>query len=99
MPLKATNFKDKNNSAEVYICWWLPDGTQSLLTDCDQINIIILVLGKKTQVVLMHQSIPAAPIHPPSFAYLVSPGGGALANFFGPEARGFGYLGTTPLNF
>ena len=41
----------------------------------------------KIWMTLMHQSIPAAPIHPPpqdycgAFAPLVSPGGGAFANF------------------
>ena len=37
----------------------------------------------------MYQSIPAAPIPPPpSFAYLVSPGCGALANFVWPRGQG-----------
>ena len=41
----------------------------------------------------MHQSIPAVPIPPPpgnggAFAHVVSPGGGALANFI--VARGLG---------
>ena len=46
--------------------------------------------------VLMHQSIPAAPIPPPpgncgAFACLVSPGGGALANLARPGGRAFAY--------
>jgi len=43
----------------------------------------------------MHQSIPAAPIPPPgncgAFAYLVSPGGGALANLVRHGGRAFAY--------
>ena len=43
----------------------------------------------------MHQSIPAAPIHPPgncgAFACLVSPGGGALAKLARPGGRAFAY--------
>ena len=46
--------------------------------------------------ILMHQSIPAAPIPPPpgncgAFACLVSPGGGALANLARPGGRAFAY--------
>ena len=43
--------------------------------------------------VVLHQSIPAAPIPPPgncgAFACLVSPGGGALANLARPGGRAF----------
>ena len=46
---------------------------------------------------LMHQSNPTVPIVPPghcgAFAYLVSPGGGALANFVWPGGRAFTYPG------
>ena len=41
IPWKAANFKDEDNSAAVYTCWWLPDGAQSLSTDCDWTNIIL----------------------------------------------------------
>ena len=43
------------------------------------------------QDIVMHQSIPAVPIPPgnrSAFAHVVSPGGGALANFI--AARGLG---------
>ena len=50
---------------------------------------------------LMHQSNPAVPIAPPpppprhcgAFAYLVSPGGGALANLVWPGGRAFTHPG------
>ena len=47
---------------------------------------------------LMHQSNPTVPIVPPpgplrAFAYLISPGGGALANFVWPGGRAFTYPG------
>ena len=54
--------------------------------------VLFIMLYK---VVLMHQSIPAAPIPPPGncgpFACLVSPGGGALANLAWPGGRAFAY--------
>ena len=46
-------------------------------------------------ILIMHQSIPAAPIPPPPgqlrgiCAYLVSPGGGALANLARPGGGAF----------
>ena len=49
----------------------------------------------------MHQSIPAAPSPPPpgycgAFARLVSPGGGAFANFAVPWSRAFANPGAIP---
>ena len=54
---------------------------------------------------VMHQSIPAAPISPPpplpmgyygASARLISPGGGAFANFALPGGRPFAYPGLFP---
>ena len=49
---------------------------------------------------VMHQSIPSAPSPPPghwgTFVRLVSPGGGAWANFALPKGRAFAIPGATP---
>ena len=54
----------------------------------------------------MHQSIPTAPCTPPpptgncwAFARLVSPGGGALANFARPGGQAFANPGDNPEKF
>ena len=46
---------------------------------------------------VMHQSIPPAPSPPPPTYYcLVSPGGGAFANFALPGGRAFANAGAIP---
>ena len=44
----------------------------------------------------MHLSIPAAPIRPRAFAYVLIPGLGHLQFQSLPEGRAYAYLGTTP---
>ena len=41
--------------------------------------------------VIMHQTNPAAPSPWGTFAYLVSPGGGALSNFAWPGGQAFAH--------
>ena len=71
----SSNYTDNSG------CW----GTRAPII---QQYILAILYG-----IFMHQSIPPAPSTPPgycgAFACLVSPGGGAIANFALPGGRAF----------